>query len=137
MFLVLPANTLVTTMLLLCYVYSIEVHTCCFTNSIKVIVLAWRCYYTYYYMHVCHIDLTAYDKPLDPHTQCTTAAVFHRMEEISSLKLTASMKQGLVVLDNKIKVTIVVCIKKKYRSFTTLYVPCITQNLCPKTINRE
>ena len=47
---------------------------------------------------------------LNPKTQCTTSAVFHRMEEISCTMLTASMKHGLEVLDRKMKVAMYVCI---------------------------
>ena len=46
----------------------------------------------------------AYRESLNTNTQCTTSAVFHRMEEISCTMLTASMKHGLEVLDKKIKV---------------------------------
>eukprot|EP01036_Dinobryon_divergens_P033734 gene33734-43596_t len=65
---------------------------------------AFRTYFsdTHNYALTKFAKLKYHGKPLDPLTQCTTAAIFHRMEEISSLKLTASMQQGLAVLDSKI-----------------------------------
>ena len=47
----------------------------------------------------------AISEPLNQETQCTTSAVFNKMEEISYNMLADSMRHGLTVLEKKIKVT--------------------------------
>ena len=43
--------------------------------------------------------------PLNQETQCSTNAVFNKMEEISFTMLASNMRHGLTVLEKKIKVS--------------------------------